>query len=368
VTYYLDLFSPETYEAFTRSGQDISGFHTRQENAASRVQIGDKLICYMTKLSRWIGILEVSSEYFQDSTPLFYPSDDPFVIRFRVKPLAWLPKEKAIPIRDDRVWSKLSFTQGYDINSSYWTGKLRTSLNQIDESDGQFLEQFILAQVNGTETFEIDEQEYEKLATHKVRRTDKVVSVSVPQDNYADAEDDSRPAHTDVRESIKMQALLAYIGAQMGMKIWIPRNDRAAVLSEWKSDRPSVLEALPLNYDEATLKTIEQIDILWLRGRSIVRAFEVEHTTSIYSGILRMADLLALQPNMDIKLHIVAPDARRDKVFQELRRPVFSLLEKGPLSDSCTYLAYDNVVTLAKEKHLSHLSDSVLDEYAEPAE
>ena len=56
----------------------------------------------------------------------------------------------------------------------------------------------------------------------------------------------------------------------------------------------------------------------WLRGRAIVRAFEVEHTTSIYSGILRMADLLALQPNMNIKLHIVAPYTRRDKVFQEI--------------------------------------------------
>jgi predicted RNA-binding protein len=161
MAYYLDLFSPETYEAFTRSDQSISGFRTRQENAASRISIGDKLICYMTKLSRWIGVLEVASEYFKDSTSLFYPSDDPFVIRFRVRPSAWLPKEKAIPIRDDRVWNRLSFTQGYDINSSYWTGKLRTSLNQLDESDGRFLEQFILAQVNGAETFEIDEQEYE---------------------------------------------------------------------------------------------------------------------------------------------------------------------------------------------------------------
>ena len=87
---------------------------------------------------------------------------------------------------------------------------------------------------------------------------------------------------------------------------------------------------LPLNYDDTTLRTIEQIDVLWLRGRPIVRAFEVEHTTSVYSGILRMADLLALQPNMDIKLHIVAPAAKREKVFQEIRRPVFSLLEKGP--------------------------------------
>jgi hypothetical protein len=56
-----------------------------------------------------------------------------------------------------------------------------------------------------------------------------------------------------------------------------------------------------------------------------------------------MADLLALQPNMDIKLHIVAPTGRRDKVFQELRRPVFSLLERAPLAESCTFLSYESV-------------------------
>gem|GEM_PF-5027383 len=47
-----------------------------------------------------------------------------------------------------------------------------------------------------------------------------------------------------------------------------------------------------------------------------------------------MADLLALQPNMKIKLHIVAPPAKRDKVFQEIRRPVFSLLESGTGEES----------------------------------
>jgi hypothetical protein len=81
-----------------------------------------------------------------------------------------------------------------------------------------------------------------------------------------------------------------------------------------------------------------------------------------------MADLLALQPNMDIKLHIVAPIERRDKVFDELRRPVFSLLEKGPLKESCTYLSYDAINEIAALKHLAHTTDSVLDEYAEEAE
>jgi hypothetical protein len=154
----------------------------------------------------------------------------------------------------------------------------------------------------------------------------------------------------------------------MGLKIWIPKGDRTGVLAEWRAEHRPLLEILPLNYDETTIKTIEQIDVLWLKGRSIVRAFEVEHTTSIYSGILRMADLRALQPNMSIKLHIVAPYSRRDKVFQEIQRPVFSLLEEGPLSERCTYLSYDSVDEIGKEKHLAHLSDSVLDEYAEEAE
>ena len=54
--------------------------------------------------------------------------------------------------------------------------------------------------------------------------------------------------------------------------------------------------------------------------------------------------------------------------MQELRRPVFSLLDKGPLSESCTYISYDSLKELSEQKHLAHLSDSVLEEYAEEAE
>jgi len=172
----------------------------------------------------------------------------------------------------------------------------------------------------------------------------------------------------EVRESIKVQALIAAIGEQMGMSIWIPKADRGPVLREWRCEEGTLLDRLPLNYDDTTLRTIEQIDVLWLRRRSIVRAFEVEHTTSVYSGILRMADLLALQPNMDIKLHIVAPEAKREKVFQEIRRPVFSLLERGPLAESCTYISYDGLRQIAGLPHLGHTSDTVLDEYSEEAE
>ena len=166
----------------------------------------------------------------------------------------------------------------------------------------------------------------------------------------------------------EIQGLLAAIGEKMGFKIWIPKADRPAALQEWTPAADTLINVLPLNYNEPTLQTIEQIDVLWLRGRAIVRAFEVEHTTAVYSGILRMADLLALQPNMDIKLHIVVPDGRKSKVMGEIQRPVFSLLEKGPLSEYCTFLAYSSLKELANLKHLQYLSDEVLDEYAEGPE
>ncbi len=202
-----------------------------------------------------------------------------------------------------------------------------------------------------------------RVATHTVQRSDRPVDVTVPDENRASPEDfETEPS---VRESAKIQALLGRIGRSMGMSIWIPKADRGLVLREWRE--ADLLDRLPLNYDDTTLRTIENIDVLWMKGRSIVRAFEVEHTTSVYSGILRMADLLALQPNMDIRLHIVAPATKREKVFQEIQRPVFALLERKPLAVICTFLSYDSVRALAEQQHLSHLSDSVLDEYAEEA-
>jgi predicted RNA-binding protein len=365
MAFYLDLFSPETYEAFSVSDRQVSGFRSRQIQAAQRIKRGDKLVCYMTKLSRWVGILEVIDGPYEDNSPIFYPEDDPFVIRFRVRPTIWLPKEHALPIHLDEIWDALSFTKGQDPSTSSWTGKLRGSLGRITDADGKLLESKLLDQVHSRRTFEVNEPSYRRLIRHRIRTPEGIVTVSIPGESDTGEEPKTE---IEVRESTKLQALIAKIGARMGMRIWLPKSDRSTVSREWKPEADTLLDSLPLNYDETTLRTIEQIDVLWLKRRSIIRAFEVEHTTSIYSGILRMADLLALQPNMDIKLHIVAPSSRREKVFQEITRPVFSLLERGPLSGRCTYIPYEAVKELAQLKHLGHFSDSVLDEYTEEAE
>ena len=200
-----------------------------------------------------------------------------------------------------------------------------------------------------------------------VKTLEGEVSVVVPKDDDEEEEQVSPPT-PEARQSIQFQAKLVEIGAIMGFKVWVPRGDRSRVRELVQGNyHPALLQDLPLNYDETTLDTIEQIDVLWLKGRSIARAFEVEHSTAVYSGLLRMADLLALQPNMDIRLHIVAPEERREKVFHEMLRPVFSLLDRGPLSASCTFISYDSVGDIRSLEHLAYTNDSIIKEYEELA-
>jgi hypothetical protein len=174
----------------------------------------------------------------------------------------------------------------------------------------------------------------------------------------------------EVRESIKIQGLLARIGEQMGFDIWLPNPDRARVAKVWQPKDPrTLLTTLPLSYDKATQSTIGLIDVIWIKNkRSIARAFEVEHTTSIYSGILRMADLVALQPDIKIKMHIVAPSDRQEKFSTEIRRPVFSYMTNGRLSDMCTFISYDDVKHIAELEHLSYTRDGILENFEVSAE
>lgn len=75
------------------------------------------------------------------------------------------------------------------------------------------------------------------------------------------------------------------------------------------------------------LDMVRLIDVLWLSPDDchVEAAFEVEHTTSIYSGILRMLDLsLGQDPANLTGLFLVAPDEREGDVRKQLARPAFS--------------------------------------------
>ncbi len=126
---------------------------------------------------------------------------------------------------------------------------------------------------------------------------------------------------------------------------------------------------LPAQFDEATNRTIELIDVLWLKGNAIVAAFEIESTTSIYSGLLRLSDLIAMQPNLKIPLYLVAPDERRDEVVAQVNRPTFSRLSP-PMNKMCRFISAealrDRIAQI--EKLTRYLSPEFLVELSESCE
>jgi hypothetical protein len=127
------------------------------------------------------------------------------------------------------------------------------------------------------------------------------------------------PTHTEI------QWRLLNLGSQMGLEVWAPKRDRGRKWNDYCiADVARMRDSLPKQFDENTNRTIQEIDVLWFQGQTIVAAFEVEHSTSIFSGLLRMSDLLTMQPNITIKMYIVGPDDRLAKFENEVARPTFA--------------------------------------------
>lgn len=371
MTYYLNLFSAETWVAFRSKGSRISGFSKNQLTQAKKIEKDDIFLCYLVGLSRWCGVLKNNSKHFIDETPHFRSEKDPFVVRFDVEPICTLEPEHAIPVTRDKIWNTLSWTKEIQQGSVGWGANFQRSLRQIPDSDAIFLISELEQQASEKKVFELsskDQRILRRAAT--VRTSSGEVSVAIPEtDDELDHTDEATTQPGKHRESHAIQAIIGEIGSKMGFQVWLPRNDRERVFSASNGLlKDAVVDTLPMQYNDATIRTIEQIDVLWLRGRSIARAFEVEHTTAIYSGLLRMADLVALQPDINIPLHIVAPVDRRDAVIEQIKRPVFTLFETAPLSERCTYISYESIRELADTPHLQHLNQSILDEFSEAAE
>jgi hypothetical protein len=171
MNYWLDIFTPYTWNRFKEHGASISGFRPRQRAAAfERVKRGDVLLCYLVKLSRWCGTLEVQSEAFKDSTPIFADENDPFPIRFEVRPHVMLDFEKAIPIEE--LWSQLSFTRQLKLRSVGWSAKLRQPLVQISEADGRAIQHALDQQASGGKIFDLDPADMRHIGRRNVVRTE----------------------------------------------------------------------------------------------------------------------------------------------------------------------------------------------------
>jgi 16S rRNA G966 N2-methylase RsmD len=117
-------------------------------------------------------------------------------------------------------------------------------------------------------------------------------------------------------------ALLAKIGDARGHGIWIgQREQRETViglveeikLRDLVTAKPTTLKNVK------NLRPVLDMDLLWLDGNTVVRAFEVECTTTMTSGLQRGSNLPA-----DVPKTMVIPEERENDFERKMKSPLFS--------------------------------------------
>jgi len=360
VNYWLDLFTGKTWQEFLDSGAEVSGFRESRWTTVQKIEKGDYLLCYLTGISRFVGILEVVSKPFRDTKKIW--ADEEFPCRIKVKPIATLSPETGVPVRS--FVGKLSFLP-QETWGPAWTGHFRGSPAKWKPSDGQAVTAAVKAAAANPISIPIDPA---KLKYRPKTVKAKIGQVTIPGLENGDDLEAIPPKQES--EHTEIQWLLLKLGVDMGFDVWVAKNDRNRAFKTNKfTSLQRLKEELPLQFDDATNSTIELIDVLWLKGNAIVAAFEIESTTSIYSGLLRMADLVAMQPNINIPLYLVAPDDRRAKVMTEVNRPTFSRLSP-PLASICRYIAFSVLRTRIEQvaSVLKYLKPEFLEDISEGCE
>ena len=141
---------------------------------------------------------------------------------------------------------------------------------------------------------------------------------------------------------VQVQTLLGSIGAKKGYNVWIPKNDRAKL--DWTlTSEFACSDAIPRGFIEIQ-NTLTEVDVVWIEqdGRRLRALFEVEHSTPIYSGLLRFNDVHLTNASAVTTYSIVSNDERRSLFVRQLNRPTFKI---SRLAENCTFLEYPNVFT-----------------------
>jgi hypothetical protein len=346
--YWLDLFTGTTWNEFRNAGAKVSGFRNRMRKSVSMIKRDDILLCYLTGVMRWVGALRVIGPTKLQSRIW---KDMEFPVRLDVEPIIMLDPEYGVPMSE--LEGKTAF-----YSSQKDAGKFKAFLRGSPRkfkiaTDGDLIMRLLREAENNPVTRPVDPRKLARNPFFKTvqMRGKKPIStiVSVPE-----SESDADPEHraqaregateTVASKHTEIQYHLLSLGADMGFDVWVARNDRSRTFgNKMLGEMPKMVSDLPTQFNEATNRTIELIDVLWIKGNSIIAAFEVESTTSVYSGLLRMSDLIALQPNLEINLYLVAPEERRNKVEQEILRPTFKLRDK-PLSKVCGFIGFSTLV------------------------
>ena len=139
MTYWIVVGSPENFRIAIERGFDLFGFKSTRRRETSAMRPGDKLIFYLTGVMRFGGIASVTSETFEDHTPVFRSEKKPgedYPFRVQTSAELILDEEDWLDVKE---WApQLAYTKKWP--PEHWRLAFQGNLHQIPESDYRLLE------------------------------------------------------------------------------------------------------------------------------------------------------------------------------------------------------------------------------------
>lgn len=137
----------------------------------------------------------------------------------------------------------------------------------------------------------------------------------------------------------QVQTIVGAIGRLTGHAVYIPVNDRSSL--DWNLvNQFEPVNDIPSTGRYAPSASLSLIDVLWIHPTRnlLAAAFEIEHSTPIYSGLLRFNDV-----HIDFKLPragIVADAERKEGFLRQINRRTF---RASGLDEVCLFYTYSDV-------------------------
>ncbi len=129
-TDYLGVFTVESWREFLSHGGKVMGFNEKKAGIASRLFPGDRILCYLSKVSAFIGWMEVAGPSYIDAKPLW--TDGLYPVRLPVRVMKGLALSNAVPIKS--LQADLSFMRGLG-GAGGWSIYVRSSPRRWSVAD-----------------------------------------------------------------------------------------------------------------------------------------------------------------------------------------------------------------------------------------
>jgi len=134
------------------------------------------------------------------------------------------------------------------------------------------------------------------------------------------------------------EGLLLELGNMLGFDTYVSPRDRSKPYKDKTLGEIATLQEIPEFTFRSTLEIVSEIDVIWFKSEGYPEyCFEVEHTTNVRDGLLR---LLQISPLKGIKFFIIAPSEIFSKFQKEISRIPFARIK-----DRYNFKSYQELVS-----------------------